>query len=63
MTRRRIAVRLFAGDVLIATRWTERTRPEHYYAVGPRIYDVVTYRPVADTDGREGFDVTLEERR
>jgi hypothetical protein len=63
VTRRRLIVRLFFEELLIATRWTERGRPESYYAIGPAVYDVGTFVVVHGSDGAEGFDVTLVQRR
>jgi hypothetical protein len=61
--RHRVVVRLFAEEVLIATRWTERGRPERYYAVDGSVYDVSNFLAVRETDGSQGFDVTLVARQ
>jgi hypothetical protein len=50
---------LFANQILIADRWTQRETPAEYYAVNGDLYDVTSYAEIREVDGSDGFDVQV----
>jgi hypothetical protein len=56
-------VHLFARGKLVADRWTERDRPNPYYAIGRVVYDVKSFTKVTDSNGAPAFNVTVTVRR
>jgi hypothetical protein len=62
MASRKKRVHLFAGQTLIATRWTDRHRPAEYYVVATQTYDVTSFRATVDGDGTDGFDAQVTVR-
>jgi hypothetical protein len=56
-------VHLYARDLLIAERWTDRHRPAEYYVVGGAVYDVSSFEAILEADGSNGFNVQVAARR
>jgi hypothetical protein len=56
---RKKPVHLFANQILIADRWTQRDKPAEYYAVEGDLYDVASYVEILEQDGSDGFNVQL----
>jgi hypothetical protein len=56
---RKKPVHLFADQVLIADRWTQRDAPAEYYSVAGDLYDVTSYVTIRENDGSDGFDVQV----
>jgi hypothetical protein len=59
---RKKAVHLYAGQALIADRWTERHQPAEYYVVGAAVYDVTSFEAILEADGSLGFNVQVVAR-
>jgi len=56
---RKKPVHLFADQILIADRWTQREIPAAYYAVEGDLYDVTSYVEILEQDGSDGFNVQV----
>ena len=54
---------LFADGQLIASRWTERGKPNPFYAIGNTVYDVIAVEEIVEADGRTAYHVQVVARR
>lgn len=62
MSSRKKRVHLFEGESLLASRFTDQHRPSEYYVVNDRIYDVMSFLTIIESDGPAGFTAQVQSR-